>query len=201
MVAVREEPVQRFGVRNVEQLLVDVGRGDQAAFTAFYTLFSSRVFGLVAKVLLDRELAQEVTQEVFFQLWQQASRFDPERGSAVSWVPRIAHARAVDRVRMIRSRSRLDTGYAATSHVAETDTVVEDVLLHAEQRAIRAALLRLSPIQRESIQLAYYSGMTAQEISVHLGVGRSTVKTRIRDGLLKLGIDLSTRAPTISATV
>lgn len=199
MVAVREEPVPRFGVPDVEQLLVDVGTGDLAAFTAFYTLFSSRVFGLVAKVLVDGELAQEVTQEVFFQLWQQASRFDPERGSAVSWVLRIAHARAVDRVRTVSSRSRLDTGYAATSHVAETDTVVEDVLLHAEQRAMRAALLRLSPIQRESIQLAYYSGMTAQEISVHLGVGRSTVKTRIRDGLRKLGIDLATRAAPISA--
>jgi len=192
--AVAEAGRRSTGV-SLEALLDQVAAGDRSAFDRLYELFQSRVYGLVVKVLIDRDQAQEVAQEVFLQLWQQASRFDGSKGSAMSWVMRIAHARAVDRVRICQASSLRDSRYAAAAHVADIDTVVEDVLLRAEQSALRAALLRLSALQLESIQLAYYCGMSTVEISAHLGVGRATVKTRIRDGLIKLAADLRSAAP------
>jgi len=189
------EPRQRSDGVSLEELLEQVAAGDRPAFDRLYELFQSRVYGLVVKVLVDRDQAQEVAQEVFLQLWRQASRFDSSKGTAVSWVMRIAHSRAVDRVRICQASSLRDSRYAATEHAAEVDTVVEEVLLHAEQSAMRAALLRLSGLQLESIRLAYYCGMSTVQISAHLGVGRATVKTRIRDGLIKLAADLRSAAP------
>ena len=183
-----------------ERLVADIAHGDYLAFDEFYALFQSRVFGLAYKLLLDHGQAEEVTQEVFLQLWQQASRFDPARDSAVAWVFRITHARAVDRVRASQRSSVRDSRYVSGIHVIETDVVVEDVLVRADQSMVREALLRLSPIQRESIQLAYFSGMTTQQISEHIGVGRPTVKTRIRDGLKKLAFELSTPASALAAS-
>jgi RNA polymerase sigma-70 factor (ECF subfamily) len=185
-----QEPARSFEDDDVVLLLGAVANGDQVAFDRLYTHFRSRVFGLAARIVIDRDQAQEVTQEVFLQLWQQAARFDPSRGSAISWVLRITHARAVDRIRNSHSSSVRDTRYAAAGHVADTDTVVEQALLREEQLVLRSALVLLSPVQRESIQLAYYSGLTTLEISERLGVRRATVKTRIRDGLIRLGAEL-----------
>jgi len=187
-------------VHRVEYLLASIAMGDYLAFDELYTLFKNRVFGLAAKLLRDQGKAEEVTQEVFLQLWQQAARFDRTRGSAVAWILRIAHARSVDRIRAGRRSGIRDARYLAGHHVIERDTVVEDVLLRADQSKVRAALQCLSPIQRESIQLAYFSGMTAQQIADRIGVPRPTVKTRIRDGLIKLGTELAGSGPVFAAS-
>jgi RNA polymerase sigma-70 factor, ECF subfamily len=179
------------GVGRAEQLLSAIATGDYSAFREFYELFQNRVFGLAMKLLRDQGQAEEVAQETFLQLWQQAPRFDRARGSAVAWVLRITHARSVDRIRSSQRSAIRDGRYIAANHTIETDTVVEDVLLRADQLRVRRALRQLSPIQRESIELAYYSGMTTQQIADHIGVARPTVKTRIRDGLIKLATELS----------
>ncbi len=176
------------------RLLVQVAAGDQAAFEALYLRYRARVYGVVLTVLRDAAQAQEVTQEVFLQLWQQASRFDPVRSSTATWIQHVAHARAVDRVRMCQSATVRDTRYIATGTQVEYDTVVEQVL-HGEDRAsLRRSLQRLSPTQREAIVLAYYAGLSTAEISQQLGVNRSTIKTRIRDGLKQLTADLGAPA-------
>lgn len=171
-------------------LLTQVALGDRTAFNELYTLLERRVFGLVVTILRDHEQSREVVQEVFLQLWQQAARFDGRRGNGEAWVLHLAHSRAVDRVRLCQTSSARDTRYAALGHVPDTDTVIWDVLVRDQQATVRSALARLTPGQRESIVLAYYSGMTTQEISDHIGVKRATVKTRIRDGLAKLNLDL-----------
>lgn len=171
-------------------LLTKVGLGDRFAFADLYVLVEHRVFGLVVTVLRDREQSREVVQEVFLQLWLQAERFDGSRGSGESWVLHLAHSRAVDRVRVCQTSSARDARYAALGRVPDTDTVIWDVLVHDQQATVRLALGRLTPGQRESIVLAYYLGMTTQQISDHIGVNRATVKTRIRDGLRKLHVDL-----------
>ena len=171
-------------------LLAQVTLGDRAAFTELYSLVEHRVFGLVVTILRDHEQSREVVQEVFLQLWQQADRFDGVRGSGESWVLHLAHSRAVDRVRLCQTSSVRDARYAALGHVPDTDTVIGDVLVRDQQATVRTALAKLTPGQRESIVLAYYSGMTTQEISDHIGVKRATVKTRIRDGLRKMNLDL-----------
>lgn len=171
-------------------LLEKVALGDRSAFADLYVLVEHRVFGLVVTVLRDREQSREVVQEVFLQLWQQAERFDGSRGSGESWVLHLAHSRAVDRVRVCQTSSVRDTRYASLGHVPDTDTVIWDVLVRDQQAMVRSALARLTAGQRESIVLAYYSGMTTQQIADHIGVNRATVKTRIRDGLRKLHVDL-----------
>ena len=175
-------------------LLRKVALGDRSSFNDLYGLVERRVFGMVVTVLRDHEQSREVTQEVFLQLWQQAERFDGTRGSGEAWILHLAHSRAVDRVRLCQTSSLRDTRYAAMGHVPDTDTVVWDVMVRDQQATVRSALARLTPGQRESIVLAYYSGMTTQEISDHIGVKRATVKTRIRDGLRKLNVDLGPAA-------
>lgn len=171
-------------------LLAQVALGDRVAFNELYGMVEHRVFGLVVTILRDQEQSREVVQEVFLQLWQQAGRFDGKRGNGEAWVLHLAHSRAVDRVRLCQTSSVRDARYAALGHVPDTDTVIWDVLVRDQQVTVRSALARLTPGQRESIVLAYYSGMTTQEISDHIGVKRATVKTRIRDGLRKLNVDL-----------
>lgn len=171
-------------------LLARIAAGDRTAFDQLYTDHRARVYGIVLTLLRDRAQSEEVTQEVFVQLWQQASRFDGLRGSTTAWIQHVAHARAVDRVRFCQSSLARDTGWFAGGHHIDVDTVVENVLHREEQSLLRAALLRLPALQRESIVLAYYAGLTTAEISDRLAVNRSTVKTRIRTGLQRLAIDL-----------
>ena len=176
---------------SVEPLLELVAAGDRSAFETLYSQYQARVFGIVLRVLRDQAQAQEVTQEVFLQLWQQASRFDATRSSTSSWVLHIAHSRAVDRVRACQSASGRDTRYAAAVQDVDYDTVTEEVLHREETASLRQSLQRLAPLQRESILLAYFGGLSTAEISQHLGVNRSTIKTRIRDGLKRLATELN----------
>jgi len=184
-VEVLAEQDQRAGDGFSERtLLAKVPGGDQAAFEQLFLRYQAQVYGVVVAVLRDQTQAQEVTQEVFLQLWQQASRFDPTTlGSTATWVKHVARARAVDRVRLCESAGARDTRYTAASRAVDYDTVVERVLRRDEQASLRESLQRLAPLQRESIVLAYYAGLSTAEISERLNVNRSTIKTRIRDGL------------------
>ncbi len=175
-----------------DELLHATGRGDQAAFERLYDLVAGEVHSLVRRVLRDPAQSEEVTQEVMVQVWRTAPRYAAERGSARSWILTIAHRRAVDRVRREQTwRDRteraaaLDTALADTSdHTA--DAAVGAVIGSLEQRRVADALDSLTAMQRQAIELAYLGGHTQSEIAEILGLPLGTVKTRVRDGLIRL---------------
>ncbi|MBL7499969.1 sigma-70 family RNA polymerase sigma factor [Frankia sp. CNm7] len=178
------------GPADAEQLLLRAGRGDGDAFAAFYDQLAPRVFGLVKRVLRDPAQAEEVTQEVFVEIWRLASRFDPVKGSAVGWVCALAHRRAVDRVRSAQAATererRVGMAWAPRDGDAGYDEVTEQVELRLEYERLRRCLGGLTDLQRESIVLAYYNGHTYREVAHLLSTPVPTVKTRMRDGLIRL---------------
>jgi len=168
----------------LEALLGGVARGDHAAFEAVCAWAGSTVFGVVRSVVRDPFQAQEVCQEVLLEVWRCASRFQPGKGSAMAWVTTIAHRRAIDR---IRSEHRsAERQLRAVSHVVAYDEVAEMVESRLERERVRRCLGSLTELQRESVTLAYYGGYTFREVAGLLGVPEGTVKTRMRDGLIRL---------------
>ncbi len=168
----------------LDDLLTAVARGDERAYDAVYDLTSGWVLGIARKVLRDPALAEEVMQEVMLEVWRLASRFDPARGSGNSWVMTLAHRRAVDRVRSERSHAVREL--RAATAVIDYDDVTEAVEASLEAERVQRCLASLTSLQRECVSLAYYSGYTYAEVAELLGVPAGTVKTRMRDGLIKL---------------
>ncbi len=170
----------------IDNLLRAVARGDDAAFTRLYDLLAPRVFGLARRVLRDPAQAEEMAQEVLVEVWRTASRFDSQRGSGLSWVLTIAHRRTVDRVRSEQAASdRLQKVAAASVHVPY-DEVADQVGSRMERQQVRRCLDGLTELQRQAITLAYYGGHTYREVATLLDAALPTVKTRMRDGLIRL---------------
>jgi RNA polymerase sigma-70 factor, ECF subfamily len=165
-------------------LLAQVARGDGAAFEAVYEYVSGPVFGLVRSVVRDPAQSEEVAQEVLLDVWRTASRFDASRGSAITWVMTLAHRRAVDRVRSARAAAEREERVAVAA--AAADDVAEEAFARLEREQVRRCLDSLTQLQREAVTLAYYGGYTYQEVAGLLGVALGTVKTRMRDGLIRL---------------
>lgn len=187
-----EEPRVRMGpvaVRNVpalSDLLRQVGQGDDAAFAQLYDATAARVHGLICRILVDRAMSEEVTQEAFLEIWRTSPRFDPARGSALSWLFTIAHRKAVDRVRSTEAARHRDTAYVVTQNEPEYDSTAESVDGSLRATAVRMAIKELSPLQREAVELAYFEGISHAEVAQRLDIPLGTAKSRIRDGLLKL---------------
>jgi len=169
-----------------DALLARTASGDESAFEALYDASAPMVYGLARRVLGDAAQAEEVAQEVLVEVWQTAARYDPARGAALSWIAAIAHRRAVDRVRASQASRTRDLREGILGYQEAQDDVEDLAVLHADGQRARQALLDLPDAQREAIALAYYDGLTHQEVSDRLGVPLGTVKTRIRDGLSKL---------------
>lgn len=172
--------------RDEQDLLVDVAGGDQAAFGELYDRVADTVHGVVRRVIGDPAQSEEVTQEVLVEVWRTAVRFDPEKGSARTWIPTMAHHRAIDRVRSERaSRDRTErVGHRDQGRAF--DEVSEQVERYMEHDQIRDALGALSDLQREAVELAYYPGYTCREVAERLDAPLGTIKTRMRDGLIRL---------------
>lgn len=178
---------------DLDVLLTRVGSGDQVAFGRFYDLTSARVYGMTRRVLRDAGMSEEATQEVYLAVWRSADGFAVGNGSAISWLMTLAHRRAVDRVRSeTASRRRtIDYGTADLGSRVERDVVSELAERHDTNREIRSSLSVLTPLQRESIELAYFEGLTYREVADRLGVALPTVKSRIRQGLKRLAPQMS----------
>ena len=170
-------------------------RGDHGAFAELYDRTGQRVHGLVLKVLRSPEHAEEVTQEVYIEVWQQSPRYTPAKGSVLAWIATMAHRRAVDRVRSVSSEVTRDHRYAHESVDREVDRVWDRVAQNHDIDRVREAMQALTPLQREALTLAYFEGLTQSQIADELNVPLGTVKTRIRDALKKLGEILGGAGP------
>ncbi|MBK1788382.1 ECF RNA polymerase sigma factor SigK [Prauserella cavernicola] len=178
--AQRDEPTN-------EELLVEVAKGDERAFEQLYERFAAPIFGVVRRVLRDPAQSEEVAQEVLVELWRTATRYAPDKGGALNWALTLAHRRAVDRVRSARAGT--DREQRATFEAGRArpfDEVSEEVTSRWERRQVRRCLGNLTELQRESVLLAYYQGYTYREVAEVLATPQGTVKTRLRDGLIRL---------------
>jgi RNA polymerase sigma-70 factor (ECF subfamily) len=193
----RDETVAARPDRDVrEAVLVNrVARGDEDAFAQLFEATAPAVLGLSKRILRDGALAEEVTQEVFVEVWRAAARFDDQRGTVRGWVTTLAHRRAVDRVRAEQARLDRDHRASARSRVEDDDdvatAVVAAVVSDLTVGRVRAALGTLTPLQREAIELAFYRGYTYPEVARLLDVPLGTIKTRIRDGMIRLRDELA----------
>ncbi|NRQ32135.1 ECF RNA polymerase sigma factor SigK [Nonomuraea sp. NN258] len=170
----------------LEELLQAVGRGDRGAFERLYEVLAPRVFGLVLRVLRDRAHSEEVAQEALVEVWRSAARFEPDRGSALAWVLTIAHRRAIDRVRAAQAGTDREERAARLEPHRSFDEVSELVVGRLEGERLRRCLGHLTELQRESVTFAYYGGYSYREVAELVKAPLPTVKTRMRDGLIRL---------------
>lgn len=170
----------------LDAAMTRVGAGDQPAFAEVYDALAPRVFGLVLRVLVDRAQAEEVAQEVLLDIWRKAPSFDASRGSAVGWALQLAHSRAVDRVRSSQAQRDRDERIGTRDLPTDFDAVSEAADVRIESERVHAALEGLPAPQREALLLAYYGGLTQSEIAERLSTPLGTIKTRLRDGMIRL---------------
>nr|WP_231515454.1 ECF RNA polymerase sigma factor SigK [Herbidospora cretacea] len=170
----------------LDELLVLVARGDETAFERLYDRLIASVFGLIRRVVRDRAQAEEVAQEVMVEVWRTAARFDPGRGGAMAWVMTVAHRRAVDRVRSAQASSDREGRVARMGGEVAYDQVAETVTTRLEGERVRRCLDGLTELQRQAVTMAYYGGYSYPEVAGLLKVPLGTVKTRMRDGLVRL---------------
>lgn len=170
------------------ELLRRIGVGDRAAFAEFYDRHSALMFSVATRVLNDAGEAEDVLQETFVQIWQKAGNFDPKLGKASSWVATLTRNKAIDRIRSSQRRNRLADEAGAEFAIASEvrDTANEAIHGHDKAKLIQSAIMELPAEQRHAIELAYFSGLTQDEISKKLSEPLGTIKARIRRGLLKL---------------
>lgn len=167
-------------------LLTAIGGQDRDAFADFFDLTGARVYGLAVRIVRDPTLAEDITQEVFIQVWTSADRYNPAAGSPLGWLMTLAHRRSVDRIRSEQTTANRDRDYGYRQLGRDHDIVTEQVEQNFDEQAVSRCLDSLTDVQREVIGLAYYSARTYREVADHLGVALPTVKSRIRDGLIRL---------------
>lgn len=172
------------------ELVERIRQGDQAALDLLYKRYSAPVYSLVWKVLQSSEEAEDVALDVFWQVWRQAGRYDPSRGAPPAWIFTLARSRAIDRLRARKRREgrtvSIDDPDLNIDPLDEKASPDEVVSFRQNRDAVRAAMAKLSATQREAVELAFLEGMTHVEIAERLGQPLGTVKTRIRQGLIRL---------------
>ncbi|HEU5091245.1 MAG TPA: sigma-70 family RNA polymerase sigma factor [Nitrospira sp.] len=169
------------------QLIALTAQGDQTALATFYDRTSPQVFGLIYKILNNREAAEEVTLDVYTQVWRQAHTYDQARGAPGAWLMMLARTRAIDRFRAgAVEQGRIESLDAVELFISDGDTPEQDVEGQERRRYVQQALAVLTAEQRQVIALAYFYGLSQSEIAEKLQLPLGTVKTRIRLGMMKL---------------
>ncbi|MEV4008791.1 ECF RNA polymerase sigma factor SigK [Actinomadura sp. NPDC049753] len=171
---------------DADALLGRTARGDERAFELLYDVAAAPVHGLVRRVVRDPAMAEEVTQEVMIEVWRSAARYDPARGGAMAWILTIAHRRAVDRVRREQAAGEREARTVHPGAGGAHDPVGERVEARLEHERVRRCLGALTHLQRESVTLAYYGGHSYREVAALVGAQPNTVRTRMRDGIIRL---------------
>jgi RNA polymerase sigma-70 factor, ECF subfamily len=161
-------------------------RGHEDAFSDLYDETCARLYGVILRVIRSPDLAQEVTQEVYIEIWRQAGRYPKERCSVLAWMTTVAHRRAVDRVRAETSDLTREHKYLQSNTEREVDQVWDVVEQRFDVQRVRKAMASLTEIQREALTLAYFGGYTHAQVAELLDLPLGTAKTRIRDGLIGL---------------
>ncbi|WP_225805601.1 ECF RNA polymerase sigma factor SigK [Streptomyces sp. NK15101] len=174
------------GRTDLTEVMQKVAHGDKQAFSVLYDALAPVVFGIVIKVVRDRAQSEEVAQEVMIDLWRQAARYRPDAGTVTSWAATIAHRRAVDRVRSAQAAADREQAQAAREHTTAFDEVAEQVETRMESEQVRRCMRGLTELQRQAVTLAYYQGLTYREVAEALRTPLPTIKTRMRDGLIRL---------------
>jgi RNA polymerase sigma-70 factor (ECF subfamily) len=170
------------------QLAAGLRGRDPRALAALYEQHAPLVHGLALRMLMDAAAAEEVTQDVFLYVWQQAARFDATRGSLAAWLVTLARSRSIDRLRARASQARRIEGLArtTTSELPPATGALDGMLAQERQGRVRSALAMLPAEQRQALEIAYFEGLSHTEIAARLGAPLGTVKTRIRQGMLRL---------------
>ncbi|MFH9861099.1 sigma-70 family RNA polymerase sigma factor [Streptomyces sp. NPDC017202] len=171
---------------DLQELLGQVALGDEKAFAMVYDAVVGSVLGVARAVLRDQAQSEEVAQEVLVEVWRTAPRYRAERGTAINWILTLAHRRAVDRVRSVEAAAVRDHKAALLDRTPEYDEVTEQVEARLEREQVRRCLRTLTGIQRQAVTLAYYRGLTYREVAEALTLPLGTVKTRLRDGLIRM---------------
>lgn len=171
---------------DLTELVQRVALGDQDAFAALYDSVASPVHGVVRSVLRDRAQSEEVAQEVLVEVWRTAPRYRPDRGTPVNWILTLAHRRAVDRVRSVEAAAAREHKAALLDRLPDYDHVTEQVEARLEREQVRRCLRTLTDVQKQAVTLAYYRGLTYRQVAETLALPLGTVKTRLRDGLVRL---------------
>jgi RNA polymerase sigma-70 factor (ECF subfamily) len=175
------EPAQESDIL----LLKAIAARDEAALAQLYDRYRTILFGLLMRILNNREEAEDVLQEVFLQVWRKAGDFDESRGRPFTWLVTLARSRGIDRLRTIASRERV--AEAGAREVSEEISDAATDAFKSEQRGLVSdALAKLPDEQKRPIMLAYFDGLTQSEIATHLGSPLGTVKTRMRTGMIRL---------------
>lgn len=172
--------------QQLQEVMERVSQGDKDAFPVLYDAVAATVFGIAVKVVRDRAQSEEVAQEVMIDLWRQAARYRPEQGTVMSWVATIAHRRAVDRVRSAQASANREHATGVRDQVRPFDEVAEEVETRLDSEQVRRCLRGLTELQRQAVTLAYYRGLTYREVAEELRSPLATIKTRMRDGLIRL---------------
>ncbi|MFJ9626899.1 ECF RNA polymerase sigma factor SigK [Streptomyces sp. NPDC091280] len=171
---------------DLAELVGRVALGDEDAFAGVYDVVAGPVLGVVRSVLRDLAQSEEVTQEVLVEVWRTAPRYRSDRGTAINWILTLAHRRAIDRVRSVDAAAARDHKAALLDRLPEYDEVAEHVEARLEREQVRRCLRTLTELQRQAVTLAYYRGLTYREVAEALALPLGTVKTRLRDGLIRL---------------
>jgi RNA polymerase sigma-70 factor (ECF subfamily) len=187
MSVMAEEETKSAQDQEWAQLIALTAQGDQTALATFYDRTSPQVFGLVLKILNNREAAEEVTLDVYTQVWRRAHTYDRIRGAPGAWLMTLARTRAIDRFRAAAAEhGRIESLDAARFLASDEDSPEQDAEGQERRRYVRQALGILSEEQRQAIALAYFFGLSQSEIAENLQIPLGTVKTRIRLGMMKL---------------
>lgn len=181
-----ESPHREDARPSAEQLLGEVAKGDERAFEQLYEQVAAPLFGLIQRVVRDAAQSEEIAQEVLVEIWRTATQYRADRGSALNWILTLSHRRAVDRVRSAQARKDRETRQASEDYHRPFDEVTDTVTARWEQRQLQRCISTLTELQRESVELTYYRGYTHRQAAGLLEAPLGTVKTRLRDGLIRL---------------